>query len=358
MENIIYLKKFVGQFNEARYSLLSRLKKDGVSRVSIWGVGTSGEVIYSLLSHSPVEIVNVYDSFKKGDFFGFPIKDPFAEISADVPVVVASAREPAGLREVTRFLKGKHIPYYLMNLDSEFQMDLSDFGDIHKGRRGFVIGNGPSLNKLDMGKLKNEITFGANRCFLGFEKWGFNVKYWTIEDTLVADDVSTQWNELSGPVKFIPNDLRHLVSDYTDVCLINFRREKFEKGSGFPRFSDHPVELFWGGTVTYLMLQLAVIMGCNPIYVIGVDFHYVRAGHVTENKNNPVEWTSHGDDPNHFHPDYFGKDRKWHDPMLPRMRAAYIAAKRFSDQKGISILNATPGTKLDVFEKIDFPSLF
>jgi hypothetical protein len=78
---------------------------------------------------------------------------------------------------------------------------------------------------------------------------------------------------------------------------------------------------------------------------------------VTEGKNT-TQWTSHGDDPNHFHPDYFGKGRKWHDPALPRMRKAYTAARRYCDSRGVTVLNATPGTKLDVFDKIDFSSLF
>jgi hypothetical protein len=357
MANTIDLKGFINQFNEVRRLLLNRLKKDGVSRVNIWGTGLSGEVVSHLLGSSQIEISNVYDSFQAGEFLGRPIKNPFREIQPDVPVVVASTREPGQLEEVTGFLKSKKIPFYLINLNAEARLDLRDFRDKHKGSRCFVIGNGPSLNQLDMGKLKDEITIGANRCFLGFDQWGFIVKYWTIEDKLVADDIQDQWNEFSGPVKFVPNDLRHLLTNYNNVCLFNFTRESFDRKGVLPGFSDHPAELFWGGTVTYLMMQLAVVLGCNPIYLIGVDFHYVKPDHVTEGERK-VEWTSHGDDPNHFHPDYFGKDRKWHDPKLPRMRNAYISAKRFADKKGITILNATPGTRLDVYEKVDYNSLF
>ena len=35
-------------------------------------------------------------------------------------------------------------------------MDFKNFKNKHEGKRCFVIGNGPSLNKLDMSKLKDE----------------------------------------------------------------------------------------------------------------------------------------------------------------------------------------------------------
>lgn len=355
MENVIDLNAFIGRFDSARRSLVGRLTRDGVSRVNVWGTGLSGEVVSYLLAGTGIGIVNYYDSFRTGEFLGFPIKSPSGEMDSGIPVVVASTREPGRLGEVTRFLKTKKIPYYLLSLNSYSRLNVRDFKDRHRGERCFVIGNGPSLNKLDMGKLKDEITIGANRCFLGFDKWGFKVKYWTIEDKLVAEDVREEWNEFGGPVKFIPLDLQHLVTNYDKVCTINLKRESF--GGGLPKFPGSYCEFFWGGTVTYIMLQLAAVMGCAPIYLIGVDFSYVKPGHVTEGEKK-TEWTSHGDDPNHFDPVYFGKDRKWHDPMLPRMLQAFKSAKGYFDSRGITVLNATPGTKLDVFEKINFSSLF
>ncbi len=357
MERIIDLKSFIEKYNYSKRVILNRLKKDGVCKVNIWGAGESGEAITVLLDSTSIEILNYYDSFRSGSFLGNPIKNPFNEIQNNVPVLIASSKQPEALREITDFLEVKKVTYYLLNLNNESRIELNNFKDKHKNKRCFVMGNGPSLNQLDMTKLKNEITFGANRCFLGFDNWGFKTTYWTIEDKLVAEDVQDQWNDLKGPVKFIPKDLYHLVTNYNNVCSVNFSRENFEKKRMVPRFSNNALEMFWGGTVTYLMIQLAVLMGCNPIYLIGVDFYYIKPDHVTEGvKKN--EWISHGDDPNHFHPDYFGKNRKWHDPMVDRMGKAYIASKNYADMNGLCIQNATPGTKLDIFDKVDFSSLF
>src|SRR6187551_16933 len=54
---------------------------------------------------------------------------------------------------------------------------LAALKDIHKGKRAFIIGNGPSLKQTDLSKLKNEITFGMNRVYLAFPDWGFSTTY-------------------------------------------------------------------------------------------------------------------------------------------------------------------------------------
>ena len=49
---------------------------------------------------------------------------------------------------------------------------LTDLKDIHKGRRAFIIGNGPSLKQTDLSKLRDEITFCINRFYLAFPRTG------------------------------------------------------------------------------------------------------------------------------------------------------------------------------------------
>jgi hypothetical protein len=40
------------------------------------------------------------------------------------------------------------------------------FKDKHKGERCIIIGNGQSLNQMDLSFLKHEICFGTNKFFL------------------------------------------------------------------------------------------------------------------------------------------------------------------------------------------------
>ena len=56
---------------------------------------------------------------------------------------------------------------------SENRSRLEVYRDLHRGKRCFVIGNGPSLKQTDLSLLKNEFTFGLNRIYLLFPELGF-----------------------------------------------------------------------------------------------------------------------------------------------------------------------------------------
>jgi len=242
-----------------------------------------------------------------------------------------------------------------------------NFTNIHKGRRCFVVGNGPSLNKIDMSKLKKEITLGANRCYIGFKKWGFRFNYWSICDRLVAIDTVHEWNEEYFEKKFLPKSMMYLVTNKTNVCPTNYRREGYGK-KGFPdlpKFSFNQNVLYAGHTITYPLLQIAAIMGCNPIYLVGVDHNYVvpkDAEKITVKRQfgitNYGYLKSRSGDPNHFDPNYFGKGRKWSFPNLFMSTKAFKAAEIACRKRGIKILNATPNSKLKVFKRVKFDDLF
>lgn len=238
---------------------------------------------------------------------------------------------------------------------------LEDFVDIHKGERVFVIGNGPSLNQTDMSKMKDEITIGSNRCYLGYDKWGYNFKYWAIEDVRVCRDTAEEWNSIDHETKFIPFDLENTVTNWDNICLVNFKREggwrTVDGGKVFyPIFSTNHKVLRFGYTVTYMMLQIAYIMGCDPIYLVGVDHYYSRTEDKKDGHN--ARFISTGEDPDHFDPNYFGKGRKYHKPRTDLSTLSYQSAENTSRRNGRRILNATKTTALDVFEKVEYDSLW
>ena len=96
-------------------------------------------------------------------------------------------------------------------------------------------------------------------------------------------------------------------------------------------------------------------MGFEKVYMVGFDHSY------SVPKEALVEGaaiTSTSDDPNHFHPGYFGKGYRWHDPRVDRMERAYRKARKAYDAAGREIYNATAGGELEVFERVDYNSLF
>ena len=94
----------------------------------------------------------------------------------------------------------------------------------------------------------------------------------------------------------------------------------------FPLYShDFLNESFWGGTVMYLNIQLAEYLGCNPIYLVGVDLSYQVSNSAIR---NGAVLTSTEDDENHFDPRYFGKGKRWHLPETDRMQHAFDTANK------------------------------
>lgn len=219
---------------------------------------------------------------------------------------------------------------------------------LYRGHRAFVIGNGPSLATADLDKLNDEIIIGSNGVFLLFKDTEFRPTFYTVEDRLVAEDRAATINDLRGLTKVFPADLaHHLVRDDHTVYL-DFVRQ-FE---GFPRFSDRlDKQAYWGGTVTFLGLQLAYYLGIREVYLLGVDHDYQQRNSTDEQERNVI--TSHTSDVNHFDPDYFGPGYRWHDPNVGRMERAYVEAKSFFESHGGSIANATAGGALDVFPRVD-----
>ncbi|MCK4822438.1 DUF115 domain-containing protein, partial [bacterium] len=196
---------------------------------------------------------------------------------------------------------------------------LCSYKDCHKGGRAFIMGNGPSLNDCDLRTLKDEVTFGVNSIFLNYEKMGFYPTYYVVEDVFVAEDRANEINAYHGPVKFFGNYLRYCISDSYDNVWLNVRF-RYDDYPCFPHFSRNAARMIWtGGTVSYICMQLAYYMGFSEVYLVGFDHSYTIP---PEAQVAGTEIRSTSDDPNHFHPDYFGKGYRWHDPKLDRMEKA------------------------------------
>ena len=240
----------------------------------------------------------------------------------------------------------------------EYAPRLRDLRRRYKGkRRCFIIGNGPSLNHTDLSKLRDEVTFGVNGLFLKFDEMGFYPTFYVVEDHLVAEDRAAAINTIEGPLKLFPYNLAYCLNEGPDTLFFNHRpRPSLE---GFEFSTDASRVTYTGCTVTFTCMQLAYYFGFREIYLVGVDASYEIPKAVERTDHYGVTVLDmQGDDPNHFHPDYFGKGYRWHDPQVDKMIAAYEEARRVTEAHGVVIRNATIGGKLEVFERVEYESLF
>jgi len=235
----------------------------------------------------------------------------------------------------------------------ENERRLASLRNIEAGKRVFILGNGPSLNHTDVDKLCDEISIASNAIFLLFDKKKFRPTYYTIEDYLVAEDRRLEAAALKALWKIFPSDVRKFIPPDEHTIYVNFIRAY----RGFPRLTDNfQRHVFWGGTVTFMNIQLAHYLGATRIYLIGFDHNYARP--TADDIIDGSVITSASNDPNHFDPGYFGAGYRWHDPKVERMEGAYRIAREYFNARGIPIYNATAGGKLEVFPRVDFDSLF
>lgn len=226
---------------------------------------------------------------------------------------------------------------------------LAELKDIHKGKRAFIIGNGPSLKHTDLSKLRNEITFCMNRFYLAFPALGFSATYLCVTNDLVVEQFVDDINALMLP-KFIAwRSYRHFSDQLPVTQLPTFVYTTYTG----PRFTGDVRGRVWeGATVTNLALQVAFHMGIEKSILIGVDHNFTDKGQA----NKTI--VSSGDDPNHFDPRYFGKGIKWQLPDLDTSEIGYAFAREAYLKAGREVVDATIGGKLTIFPKVDYNSLF
>jgi len=216
------------------------------------------------------------------------------------------------------------------------------YQNVHAGKRCFILGNGPSLNRTDLSLLKGEFTFGSNRIYLHPT---FRPSYFVCANDLVVQQCAKDIEALDMP-KFIGWHNRDAIHFTRDMMFLHTRgglRSWF--------FTDLTEGCWEGSTVTMVSMQIAYYMGFSEVFLIGVDHSYACAGKPHEAQ----QFT--GDDPNHFSPDYF-KGFKWHLPDLEGSEMSYRVAKFMFEQSGRRICDATVGGKLTIFPKVDYACLF
>jgi hypothetical protein len=230
-------------------------------------------------------------------------------------------------------------------ITDEILYNISDLKNKLQGERCFIIGNGPSLNKTDLALLKHEYTIGLNRIYLNFDKMGFEPTFCCVVNPHVIEQFGHEIDRVNS-IKFIRKESQNHIKNHWNTFFVDSLSDK--RG-----FNETLESLGWyeGWTVTYCAMQLAYFLGFKTVILVGVDHFFEKSGA----PNKLV--TADAQDPNHFHPNYFGPGVKWQYPDLARSEESYKIAKQVYARNDRTILDATIGGKLQVFRKVDYQSL-
>lgn len=231
---------------------------------------------------------------------------------------------------------------------------LKKIKNIHNEERCFIIANGPSLSVSDLEMLhqRREMTFAMNRIYKLFSDTTWRPTYYVCEDINIFNDSIDEINAIPAEKKFIPiNHKWYHNVNINDALYFwaNYSREKDFPNSFSTNIAKQMDSL---GTVTFTCINIAVYMGFKEIYLLGVDHNY----RVTINEQGETVVDNSAKD--YFCENYDTdiKDIVVHD--MGQNTRAYKKAKKYCDENGIKIYNATRGGKLEVFPRVDFESLF
>lgn len=239
----------------------------------------------------------------------------------------------------------------------------------HAGRRCFILGNGPSLNTHHLPNLSQEITFVSN-WFVNAEQYSaVSPKYYCVsshemfggwnnaDPKLNADYYAAMQAKARSATKFFSFAFRDYIRDSglfpnEAVNYLLFERPKRlidEVGEVNLDLTRH---LDDGYTVIQTMcIPLAVHFGCTEIYLVGCDCNYG-----IQNANDAKQYCY--DSKLHKTPTskFESLQRIWADdgPVFK----SYEILRDTLAAKGVKLINAGNGGRLNVLPKVQYESLF
>lgn len=227
----------------------------------------------------------------------------------------------------------------------------------HAGQRAVIVGNGPSLQIGDLARLRDVVSFASNKIYLAFSETSWRPDYYSVEDTLVMSNNLPAIEALTGMTKLFPAHMRDSGYVAPDAIFAPVLAPKSYEDPlsdpEFPQFSgDLRRGIAWGSTIIYSQIQMAVHMGFREIVLIGLDHAYELP------RRRQGKLMVHDGEVNHFHPAYREEGELWHPPNLHVLDVSYRKARAACDAAGVTIVNASRTTTLDVFERAAFDTLF
>ncbi len=197
-------------------------------------------------------------------------------------------------------------------------------GRAFEGETVFLLGGGPTLTDLRLKSIVGRPVVGVNNClylghelvtvlFFGDAKW-----YWWNRDAVQRGRMF--WNVTLNRIaknnaKTIENEPKLLIM-----------------GEGKNGLDARPDHLAWNRSSGACAIDLCVHLGAKTIVLCGYDMRRV---------NNKKNWMPHAQEKTNQNP---------YEYMLGTLQTIEDASKKI----GVKILNATPGSAITCFEKIDY----
>jgi uncharacterized Rossmann fold enzyme len=235
---------------------------------------------------------------------------------------------------------------------------------LNSTKRCFILGNGPSINNIDLNVLKDEITIGCNYLLNGL----FDKKKDFVPTILCTGDRKCSKDYLSidydliqkkNPIViFHPSNTdfldstknskysTNLLANNKMYCIKNFEKFILTKSLIEKVDLENNIETYckiYRNVIPMISMLIAKQLGFKEIYLLGCDFTDMLF-HFYEFKSHRVKY-----DKSYKFPT---------DTIISIYIKACLLRKEEFDKEGINVYNCSNPTNLHVFPKVDFNSLF
>lgn len=379
----MYLEEQVQYINEKLVCLRDK------HNIVIWGGAENTVKLFQYTDILNYDILEIVDSGKAGErFFGRQMRLP-AEIAwTQVEAVIISSFNHE--EEIERELKnryrftgiiiklkkqGQKIPFYqhLSRADIQVPGNYQEilernrrFKGIHKNERLFILCSGPSIQKMDLTVLKSEITMAVHSFYLHKDISVIQPTYycnaqWEYNEKITEEVIEAYLRDLKKHVGksqyFFSVKEKRIIDRIQMFAPEEVHYYCYGKDSSLYEEVDLCQGIMPVHSVPVICIQLAIYMGFKEIYLLGTEhdflttkkyaYFYDRKQSVTGDTDITTDVDSN-------------LVMKFSDALADAyaLWENYKAVKRIAEQNDIKIYNATVGSALDVFPRVDYNDLF
>ena len=267
----------------------------------------------------------------------------------------------------------KDNPEYLSYISSN-----SKYRNLYKGKRCFILGNGPSIQKIDFSLLKDEITFCVNQISRNenyyklnttFHVWGdrvfFDIDDNNSEDLELLETMKAVGMGRNKPVVLYEYRAKNMIEKYglqNDLDIEYFaahtldfntlaRKNELSMNRLMPDFP----------TVIQIIICMAIYMGFSQIILLGCDCTgYVNSAYASLKKSENANYGYEVSENEKKRMEKIAQIRSVRDELASYVKIFdnYDLLYKYCCEKNIELLNATEGSVLECIPKIKLEELF
>ena len=244
---------------------------------------------------------------------------------------------------------------YLPFVRNDNYKRLLEYKNKYRGKRCFVVANGPSVTPEDLDLIKDEYSIGMNYIYTVFDKTEWRPTWWTVTDSKKVLNNTIKNKPYSIPIfttrECLETESQKFISDnnivYVQQIYLRYHhaREKMMR--------------WWSeaGTVAVFALELAMYMGFSEIILLGYDntLSIKSTHHVADNNEVYRQEGEAKQSRISKRAARLGKsqmsENEFDQSVYNEIMDQYKGIKKLAKKKKINIINSTRGGRLEVFER-------